>query len=184
MRVLICLRPPMADKLQRRLRSKAIGALRSSGHEVDDLDLYAEKFNPVLSPQMFRDYTDVNANTREVKRLCAATPGRRGARTCLPGFVRRPSSNLAGLFSRSFLFRAQRLSTTRVCVCVCTGRRLCHPPGRAMKSNRAVAPATCMWIEELVDLSSDGPRAAQVHLGQMSAVGARGRGRWTTWSSC
>ena len=42
-------------------------ALRNGGHEVDDLDLYAEKFDPVLSAKQMRSYVDVKLNTREVE---------------------------------------------------------------------------------------------------------------------
>ena len=76
LRVLVVYAHPWPTSFIAALRSKVIEALRSGGHEVDDLDLYAEKFDPVLSPQMFRDYIDVNANTREVdayvRRLRAA----------------------------------------------------------------------------------------------------------------
>ncbi len=42
-------------------------ALRAGGHQVDDLDLYAEKFDPVLSAEQMRSYVDVKLNTREVE---------------------------------------------------------------------------------------------------------------------
>ena len=49
------------------LRDKACEILQANGHEVDNLDLYAEEFDPVLSPQMRRDYLNVDRNTREVE---------------------------------------------------------------------------------------------------------------------
>jgi putative NADPH-quinone reductase len=50
--------------------------LRARGHEVDNLDLYAERFNPVMSRQTFVDYLDMTANRAQarpyVERLLAA----------------------------------------------------------------------------------------------------------------
>jgi putative NADPH-quinone reductase len=40
--------------------------LRARGHEVDDLDLYAEKFDPLLSRETLLHYVDVSKNRAEV----------------------------------------------------------------------------------------------------------------------
>jgi NAD(P)H dehydrogenase (quinone) len=44
------------------LHREVIVALRSRGHEVDDCDLYAERFDPVLSEQERMHYHDTNLN--------------------------------------------------------------------------------------------------------------------------
>ncbi len=46
---------------------RAVEVLRAGGHEVDDLDLYAENFDPVLSRAQFASYVDVERNTAEVE---------------------------------------------------------------------------------------------------------------------
>ena len=46
---------------------RVVETLRARGHQVDDLDLYAEKFDPVLSPKQMRSYVDTKLNTREVE---------------------------------------------------------------------------------------------------------------------
>lgn len=58
------------------MHQRALEALRASGHEVDDADLYAEHFDPVLSPAQFAGYTNTERNISEVtayvRRLRAA----------------------------------------------------------------------------------------------------------------
>ena len=76
MRVLVVCAHPSPTSFIAALRDKASQVLQANGHQVDSLDLYAEKFDPVLSAQMLRDYLKVDSNTREVeayvKRLRAA----------------------------------------------------------------------------------------------------------------
>ena len=43
-------------------------ALRQAGHEVTDVDLYAEEFDPVMSRQERLDYHNPERNERLVKR--------------------------------------------------------------------------------------------------------------------
>ena len=58
------------------LHARIVETLRMRGHEVDDLDLYAEAFDPVLSRQTFIDYLNTVANRARVgpyvERLLAA----------------------------------------------------------------------------------------------------------------
>jgi putative NADPH-quinone reductase len=44
-----------------------VEVLRAGGHVVDDLDLYAENFDPVMSRNGLLHYVDTSANTREVE---------------------------------------------------------------------------------------------------------------------
>ena len=48
-----------------------LATLRDSGHDVDDLALYAEKFDPILSRTQFLSYVDIEANAREVETYVA-----------------------------------------------------------------------------------------------------------------
>ena len=49
------------------MHTRVVEILRAGGHIVDDLDLYAEKFDPVMSREGLLRYVDINANTREVE---------------------------------------------------------------------------------------------------------------------
>jgi putative NADPH-quinone reductase len=67
LRVLVVYAHPLPTSFLAAVRSHLVATLRSRGHEVDDLDLYAEKFDPVLSPNQMRSYVDTNLNFREVE---------------------------------------------------------------------------------------------------------------------
>ena len=76
MRVLVIYAHPSETSFVAALHSQICATLRAGGHEVDSLDLYAEKFDPVLSRETYRHYLDVSQNRAEVKeyvdRLLAA----------------------------------------------------------------------------------------------------------------
>ena len=63
MRVLVLFAHPCAESFGAALHARAIETLRRAGHEVDDCDLYAEGFDPVLSPAERRGYHDTASNT-------------------------------------------------------------------------------------------------------------------------
>ena len=66
MRVLVLYAHPLETSFVAALHSAAVETLRQAGHEVDDCDLYAEGFDPVLSRQEQVDYHDLDANRRTV----------------------------------------------------------------------------------------------------------------------
>jgi putative NADPH-quinone reductase len=66
MRVLVLFAHPVETSFVALLHSAAIDSLRKAGHEVDDCDLYAESFNPVLSRQERIDYHNLDINRRMV----------------------------------------------------------------------------------------------------------------------
>ena len=76
MRVLVVYAHPLETSFIAALHRCAVETLRAGGHEVDDLDLYAERFDPVMSREQFAHYVDTSQNAREVeayvKRLRAA----------------------------------------------------------------------------------------------------------------
>ncbi|HZG28645.1 MAG TPA: NAD(P)H-dependent oxidoreductase [Ensifer sp.] len=49
MRVLVLFSHPVEDSFGAALHAQTVESLKASGHEVDDCDLYAEGFDPVLS---------------------------------------------------------------------------------------------------------------------------------------
>lgn len=62
MRVLVLYAHPTQDSYQSALHQRAVAALRAAGHDVDDCDLYAEEFQPILTLSERRDYHDVKVN--------------------------------------------------------------------------------------------------------------------------
>jgi putative NADPH-quinone reductase len=73
MRFLVLYGHPMEDSYQAALHRCVVESLAKAGHEVDDCDLYAENFQPVLGREERRDYHDTDVNRmyayREIERL-------------------------------------------------------------------------------------------------------------------
>jgi len=73
MRFLVIYAHPVKDSFVSALHDCAVTALQGAGHEVDDCDLYAEGFQPVLSREERIAYHDTGANrahaAREIERL-------------------------------------------------------------------------------------------------------------------
>jgi len=67
LRVLVVYAHPLETSFLSVAHARVIETLRMRGHAVDDLDLYAEKFDPVLSPKQMRGYVDTKVNAREVE---------------------------------------------------------------------------------------------------------------------
>ena len=76
MRILVLYAHPAPTSFAGRLHDGIVEALRRGGHEVDDCDLYAERFDPVKSPETNRNYLDTTANRAQARayidRLLAA----------------------------------------------------------------------------------------------------------------
>jgi putative NADPH-quinone reductase len=68
MRVLVLYAHPVETSFVAAVHRAVVDALREAGHEVDDCDLYAEGFDPVLSRQERTDYHDLDLNRRNVER--------------------------------------------------------------------------------------------------------------------
>ncbi|WP_413989460.1 NAD(P)H-dependent oxidoreductase [Labrys okinawensis] len=62
MRVLVLFAHPCEESFAAALHARAVETLRKAGHEVDDCDLYAEDFQPVLSAAERRAYHDTAKN--------------------------------------------------------------------------------------------------------------------------
>jgi putative NADPH-quinone reductase len=75
-RALVLAAHPVPDSFNAVLHRATVGALEARGWEVDDCDLYAEGFDPVMSEAERRAYHDVPANVGPVapyvERLLAA----------------------------------------------------------------------------------------------------------------
>ena len=67
MRILVIFSHPVETSFHAAMHARVVAALRKAGHEVDDCDLYAEKFNPVLSREERLNYHDTSVNQLPVK---------------------------------------------------------------------------------------------------------------------
>jgi NAD(P)H dehydrogenase (quinone) len=76
MRVLVLYAHPVETSFHAALHARVVEALRAAGHDVDDCDLYAENFNPVLSREERLNYHNTAVNRAPVQpyvdRLLAA----------------------------------------------------------------------------------------------------------------
>jgi putative NADPH-quinone reductase len=71
MRVLYVYCHPLPESLHAAIRDAALASLKSGGHEVDLLDLYAESFDPVLTAEARRRYHDVPQNRAGLEQYIA-----------------------------------------------------------------------------------------------------------------
>jgi NAD(P)H dehydrogenase (quinone) len=62
MRILYIFCHPLPESFHAAIKARALSALKEAGHDVDLLDLYAEKFDPVLSEEARRHYHDTSRN--------------------------------------------------------------------------------------------------------------------------
>jgi NAD(P)H dehydrogenase (quinone) len=66
MRFLIVYAHPSPSSFIGALRRRVVEMVSRRGHEVDELDLYADKFDPVMSRHTYDCYLDTAANREEV----------------------------------------------------------------------------------------------------------------------
>jgi putative NADPH-quinone reductase len=66
MRVLVLYAHPVETSFNAALHRQVVASLREAGHEVDDCDLYAENFNPVMSREERLSYHDTDVNQQPV----------------------------------------------------------------------------------------------------------------------
>ena len=66
MRALVLYAHPVPDSFSAALHRTVVSTLDSRGWEIDDCDLYAEGFNPVLTEEERRNYHDETINTGPV----------------------------------------------------------------------------------------------------------------------
>jgi putative NADPH-quinone reductase len=67
LRILVVYAHPLETSFVSALHARVVETLRAGGHVVDDLDLYAEKFDPVMPRETLLHYVDSKANTRGVE---------------------------------------------------------------------------------------------------------------------
>ena len=103
MRILVLFAHPLEDSFNATLHRTVVTALRECGHEVDDCDLYAEGFNPVMGAEERRHYHDESRNRAPVagyvERLLAAE----ALVLCHPTWCFGLPAILKGFFDRVFM---------------------------------------------------------------------------------
>ena len=103
MRVLVVYAHPLETSFLAAVHARIVQALSAAGHEVDDLDLYAERFDPVLTANQMRAYVDTTANTREVEAYVARLRAAEALVLVFPVWFDGLPAILQGYFQRVFL---------------------------------------------------------------------------------
>jgi len=115
MRVHVIYAHPLQDSLAGALHRTVVDNLTEAGHEVDDLDLYAEGFDPVLSAEGRSTYHDVPGNRVPVERYVQRLQAADALVLCHPVWNFGWPAILKGYFDRiflpevSFVFEKERL---------------------------------------------------------------------------
>lgn len=100
MRVLVLYAHPVGDSFNAAIHARTVEGLRAAGHEVDDCDLYAERFDPVLSRQERRDYHDVTLNRVRIGRYVDRLMRAEGIVCVFPTWTMGAPAILKGFFDR------------------------------------------------------------------------------------
>jgi NAD(P)H dehydrogenase (quinone) len=103
LRILVVFAHPLETSFVSALHGRVVEILRARGHIVDDLDLYAEKFDPVMSREGLLHYVDTNANTREVEGYVQRLRAVDGLVLVFPVWFDGLPAIMQGYFQRVFL---------------------------------------------------------------------------------
>jgi NAD(P)H dehydrogenase (quinone) len=100
MRVLVIYCHPVETSYNAALHEQVVSSLRQAGHEVDDCDLYAEDFNPVMSRAERLGYHEVPANRLPVEGYVRRLQGAEALVFCFPTWCFGMPAMLKGFFDR------------------------------------------------------------------------------------
>lgn len=103
MRYLVLFAHPVETSFQAALHATTVAALKRAGHEVDDCDLYAEGFNPVLSREERMNYHDVDICRKPVDSYVERVLAAEGLVLNFPVWNYGYPAILKGFFDRVFL---------------------------------------------------------------------------------
>lgn len=103
MRVHVIYAYPLSDGLAVTLHQTVVSSLKAAGHTVDDLDLYAEGFDPVLSEEDRTIYHDLEINQRRIKPYIDRLQAADAIVLCHPVWNFGWPAMLKGYFDRTFL---------------------------------------------------------------------------------
>ena len=163
MRILVVYAHPLETSFIAGLHTRAVETLRAGGHEVDDLDLYAERFDPVMSREQFAHYVDVGVNTREVEPYVNRLRAAEALVLAYPVWFDGLPAILQGYFQRVFLPGvALRIDDAG----------LFHPNLRHLRRLAAV----CTYGENLNDVAAkNNPAHRFVHYNIGALIDPKGR---------
>src|SRR5437016_11501399 len=100
MRVLVIYAHPLGDSFAAALHQAVVAALRRGGHEVDDCDLYAEGFDPLLNAAERRAYNTVSPDLAGVAEHVARLRAAEALVLCFPTWWYGMPAILKGYFDR------------------------------------------------------------------------------------
>lgn len=103
MRVLVLYAHPVETSFNAALHRATVEALAAAGHQVDDCDLYAEHFDPVMSRQERIDYHDENMCTKPVQKYVDRLRAAEALVVCTPVWNYGYPAILKGFLDRVFL---------------------------------------------------------------------------------
>jgi putative NADPH-quinone reductase len=103
MRVLYVYCHPLPESFHAAIRVEALAGLREAGHEIDLLDLYAERFDPVLSEEGRRHYHDEPTNQIGLEAIVARLKRAEAIVLQFPTWCFGPPAMLKGFFDRVFM---------------------------------------------------------------------------------
>ncbi|MDM0114814.1 NAD(P)H-dependent oxidoreductase [Variovorax sp. J22R133] len=103
MRVLVIYCHPVETSFHAALHQEVLRNLRAAGHEVDDCDLYAEGFNPVLSREERIGYHEVPGNQIPLKPYVERLQWAEALVFCFPTWCFGLPAMLKGYFDRLFM---------------------------------------------------------------------------------
>jgi putative NADPH-quinone reductase len=103
MRVLVVYCHPVETSFHAALHQEVLRNLRAAGHEVDDCDLYAEGFDPVLSREERLGYHEVPDNQLPLKPYIERLQRAEAIVFCFPTWCFGLPAMLKGYFDRLFM---------------------------------------------------------------------------------
>ena len=103
MHVLVVYCHPVETSFHAALHQEVVANLKAAGHTVDDCDLYAEGFNPVLSREERLRYHDVPSNQLPLAGYVARLRKAEAIVFCFPTWCFGLPAMLKGYFDRLFM---------------------------------------------------------------------------------
>jgi NAD(P)H dehydrogenase (quinone) len=103
MHVLVVYCHPVETSFASALHQEVVRSLRAAGHTVDDCDLYAENFNPVMSRAERLGYHDVPANRAPMAAYIERLQRAEAIVFCFPTWCFGLPAMLKGFFDRLFM---------------------------------------------------------------------------------
>jgi putative NADPH-quinone reductase len=103
MHVLVVYCHPVETSFASALHQEVLNNLRGAGHTVDDCDLYAENFNPVMSREERLGYHEVPANRAPMAGYIARLNQADAIVFCFPTWCFGLPAMLKGFFDRLFM---------------------------------------------------------------------------------